>query len=261
MSSAQQEIQDTVQKFVSDGFMFTAFDITRTVRKAVGKSTFVSHSDVNNAVQSMHNSGDLDQYVRNLINVGANVEPWLYYHPYSDVANYDPHWGDNNLDQDGMKADTASAPASASGGYAPASLDLDDEDEDDEDEDDDADTSASTPVASVTAAFGTPTNPIQGKKLGKNEHRVTKAGRLQIPINMARTAGFAPYQSVSIINGGDTLTVQGLPIPASNTVIVQVNRDGRIRLSQKILKAISSTPKSDIYKVERDNNEIVIQTV
>jgi len=46
----------------------------------------------------------------------------------------------------------------------------------------------------------------------------------------------------------------------ANTSIVKVNKDGRIRLSHKILKALSSSPKSETFKVERDNDEIVVQT-
>jgi bifunctional DNA-binding transcriptional regulator/antitoxin component of YhaV-PrlF toxin-antitoxin module len=264
MSLIQQAIQDVTDEFVSKGFMFTAFDVTCTVRSKVGKSMFVSHSDVKTAVQNQYNNGDFDQYVRDLVSVGANIEPWLYYHPHSYISNYDPNWIDNNPNQNGMKADISNTSAS---GYAPPSLDLDDDEEYETDLDADenvSDPSFSIPASSVTTVLGIPTNPFQTKvttKLGKNEHRVTKNGRLQVPINMVRTAGLKPYQLVCVVNECSKLTIQQPSIPDTNTFSLRVNGDGRIRLSSKILTSITATPKSEIYKIESDNSEIVIHTI
>jgi len=265
-TTIEQAIRDAVEKFVNDGFMFTAFDVTRTVRKDLGKGTFVSHSDVNSIVQSMYGNGEMNSHVRDLINVGANVEPWLYYHPYSDVANYDPHWIDNDPDQDSMKADVSSTstpatPATSSGGYVPPTLDLDDDDEDD------VDTGCGSATAGVTGAHvaspaSSPVASAVKVKLGKNEHRLTKEGRLQIPINMARTAGFAPADNVTVVDNGGKLTITKGPLTAVNSVSVNsVNKDGRIRIPMTILGKISTNPKGEIFKVERDNSEIVIEVV
>lgn len=245
-NTTEQTIRATVAKFVNDGFMFTAFDVTRRVRKDIGKSTFVSHSDTNRIVQGMHANGSMNSYVKDLVQVNANVEPWLYYHPYSDVSNYDPHWIENDPNQDNMKADLSAAPTTTAATYTPPTLDLDEEDED------------SVPVASTSDT----TTPVSSVCLGKNQHKLTKEGRLQIPIDMARTAGFRPYQTVSVVKDGNKLTVTGGAFSAVNVQQrIVVNKDGRIRVCQSILTNISNNPKSETWQVERDNRDIVIETV
>ena len=252
-TSVDQTTRDTVSKFVADGFMFTSFDVTVAVRRALGKGMFVSHHDVKNVVEGMYNDGDMQQHVRNVINVGANVEPWLYYHPTCDVTDYDPHWINNNPNQTNMKADVSSVPAST--GYTPPSLDLDDEEDADEAEAD-VDT---TPSCSTSAA--TTQTPVSSVRLGKNEHRLTVEGRLHIPINITRQAGLYPYQQVSLIRSKDKITIHPYAIPSSHQKIVKVNKDGRIRIGYWDLKYIAVAPKSTTFKVELDNSDIVIQTV
>ncbi|MFA7218938.1 MAG: hypothetical protein WC119_00235 [Synergistaceae bacterium] len=258
-NSIDQVIRDVIDKFVSDGFMFTAFDVTRTVREEVGKSTSVSHNDVKVIIQNAFNNGELGQYVRDLINVGTKVEPFVYYHPYSDIVNYDPKWILNDPKQDNMKADLSKVPStpvnpvtpSTSGGYQPPILDLDEDD--------------TTPVSaapSSTAGSLAISNAIQPKNnLGKNQHRLTREGRLQIPINIVREAGFQVNQNTSVINDNGKLTIMGQAIPAVNSEIVRVNKDGRIRICHSILKSITSNPKNEVFKVERNNGEIIIETV
>ena len=251
-STVEQTIRDAVSKLVKSGYMFTAFDITKLVRVDLGKGTPVSHKDVNGVVQEMFNNASMDTYVRDIVSVGASVSPWLYYHPYSDVADYDPQWITNDPKQDDMKADVT-ATTSSSGGFTPPTLDIDDDDE----EDDDAVTYG---VPAIPAPANIPVSSVT-TRLGKNEHRLTKEGRLQIPIHMARKAGFTPHQTVMVVEEGSKLTLASAPIAATNTTFVQVEKDGRIRLSSRMLKALAANPKSEVFKVERDNGGIVIETV
>lgn len=248
-NSIEKTIRDVVDKFVSDGFMFTAFDVTRTVREEVGKSTSVSHNDVKTIIQNAFNNGELGQYVRDLINVGTKVEPFVYYHPYSDISNYDPKWILNDPNQDNMKADLSASPAVpvtpySSGGYQPPILDLDDDDDD-----------------TVSVPASTSGSPPVSIKLGKNQHRLTSEGRLQIPINIVREAGLKVNQYASIINNNGSLTIVGQAIPSVNSEVVKVNKDGRIRICRSILKSLANNPQNEVFKVERNNGEIIIETV
>ena len=77
-------IRSIVNGKVMRGEMFTAFDITKELR-ANGKQ--VKHYEVKDVVHGMFMDGDMDDYHRNLGNVGN--PPAFIYHPQGeDVNNY-----------------------------------------------------------------------------------------------------------------------------------------------------------------------------
>ena len=258
-------IRDTVTKYVNDGFMFTAFDVTRAVRLALGKGTYVSHSEVNGIVQTMFNNSEMGSHVRDLVSVGTGTQPWLYYNPACDLSDYDPHWISNDPKQANMKADVTGTVNST--GYTPPALDdEDDEDEDDYKNDVAVPSGCGSVAAHMTGTYSHPSIPVSSvttskKRLGKNEHVATKDGRLNIPIHMVSAAGLAPLMPVTIVCCGTGLTIISGSTPAFNTVVSSVNKDGRIRVGYKSLRQISSQPLMEIYKVERSNSEIIIEKV
>lgn len=229
----EQLIRSAVDGFVQKGYMFTAFDVTKFLRKSGER---IRHSDVNDVVKAMYANTQMGQYARDTKDVGAPIAPFVYYHPYSDLNNYDQHWVDNNPSQTGMKNDsqddgtstqsaqsTQSAPAVPGGCHAgipnaaPASM-----------------TSATVP---------------------KDAHAVTSSeGRLQIPINVVRCAGFQPNQVASLVLDGNKLIVRSTAPGMFNSV--KVNKDGRIRINRIALSRVSN---GTLFKVERQGSEIVVQ--
>jgi hypothetical protein len=228
-------VRSTVDGFVSKGYMFTAFDVTRFLRKS-GEQ--VAHHDVNGVVKSMFANSEMgsgsDQYQRDTKDVGAKVPPFIYYHPYSDVDNYDQDWINSNPTQNGMKNDPVASLPSFS---TPA-----------------------TPATPVTPVPVTSTMTITGmtvKNLPANVRAVTKEGRLEIPLTVMLKTGFASNDEAYVRKLNDKLVIEnsksvgyGIGLP------VAVNKDGRIRLSRGALNGISS---GNLFKVETTgtNDEVI----
>jgi hypothetical protein len=228
-------VRSTVDGFVSKGYMFTAFDVTRFLRKS-GEQ--VAHHDVNGVVKSMFANSEMgsgsDQYQRDTKDVGAKVPHFIYYHPYSDVDNYDQDWINSNPTQNGMKNDPVASLPSFS---TPA-----------------------TPATPVTPVPVTSTMTITGmtvKNLPANVRAVTKEGRLEIPLTVMLKTGFASNDEAYVRKLNDKLVIEnsksvgyGIGLP------VAVNKDGRIRLSRGALNGISS---GNLFKVETTgtNDEVI----
>ena len=259
INSVETMVKQTIEKFVTDGFMFTGFDVTRTVRILVGKATYVAHSDVNSIVQEFYSDNEMDQYVRDLIDINGN-NAYLYSHSSSNISNYQSDWIKDNPTQNGMKVDitTKVAPVGTpvGTGYAPPTLD-------DDDDDDaltvDAVDATSTLLVGDSYKIGLPKDIVGNDYEADDEtdamddkHQLTKEGRLQIPISMVRTIGLKPSQSFTVIKEYSKLTLYPDTLPAKNTYILKVNKDGRVRLSNKILKSLSMTPKKETFTFEVD---------
>jgi len=227
----EQKTKDTVNDFVAKGYMFTAYDVTKTLRNA---GEFVKHSDVNAVVQSMRSNGEMDNYEREVVDVGSSVQPFVYYHPHSDVSKYDQHWVENNPNQDGMKNDPASGGSSS--GYTPLSSVT-------------SKPTAPTATTSFTppSILGTVTMSIL-KKQGIVQ--TTKSeNRLQIKLADVKKAGFTPHQTVyvHIAQNNDSVIVKDTPDTAiAKRKALYVNKDGRLRICSTILNKLH---KGGNYKV------------
>ncbi len=81
------EIENTVNDFVRDNKLFTAYDVTVAVRQNVKDR--VSHKDVKREVHKMFDSGSLFGYNRTLANLaGVNPQPWIYHPLAEDASTY-----------------------------------------------------------------------------------------------------------------------------------------------------------------------------
>jgi hypothetical protein len=88
--STLQLVEQVVLEKAQAGEMFTAYDVTKEVRKRVGRSVNVPHNEVK---QEVHNFFANDQmgtdYTRTLGNIpGLQSQPWVYHHTANDPANY-----------------------------------------------------------------------------------------------------------------------------------------------------------------------------
>ena len=232
-------IRTAVDGFVQKGFMFTAYDVTKFLRKAGER---VRHCEVNDIVKSMFANSEMGQYKREIKDIGAPVSPFVYAHTYSDVNDYDAAWVDTNPNQDGMKYDTTSSSgASMVGAYVPLT------------------SVGTTPVAPVAPV--TPVTPVTPKapkvSLPIGVHKVTSEGRLNIPVSVVQSAFFQSAfwncHSVSISNLADKIVLD--PNPNVGSHIAVINSDGRIRLSRNSLKKISS---GELFKINQVGQQIEV---
>lgn len=219
-----QLIRDTVSEFVSKGYMFTAYDVTKTIRKS---GVSLHHSEVNGIVKAMWLSNELGIYQREVVDIGTPCAPLLYYHPHSDIENYDSSWVDSNPTQNGMIVSAIPAASTAS---TPTPADATDK----------SDTKDATDAGSpLTFASQIPVGST-GNPLFL---RVTKEKRFQIPISMVKSVGWTPSQKIAILEVSDWTTNSNdkqlmlTPYRQSygplNCKTVVVNEDGRVRISQK----------------------------
>ncbi len=79
-------VKDVIADKVSQNQMFTAFDITKELRK---KGQQVSHYNIKRIVHTIYNNGDMQGYDRSLVNIaGVPLQPFLYHPMSADPAVY-----------------------------------------------------------------------------------------------------------------------------------------------------------------------------
>lgn len=98
-----QKVETVVNQFVNDGFMFTAWDVTAFLRKN-GERIFLA--EVKDVIVRMFINSEMGTYTRDVVDLNLSPNPFCYFHPSCDIANYDKNWLVSNPTQIGMKLDT-----------------------------------------------------------------------------------------------------------------------------------------------------------
>lgn len=259
-----QKVKNTVLDLVGRGFMFTAFDVTKVLRNDGDR---VRHGDVNQAIQQMFTDNELGMYTRDTVNVGAPVQPWVYYHPYSDVANYRQDWVEANPDQTGMRHADGSAT---------------------DDGDSNLSTNAVPPVGTVAHVQAAPSAPVTpsttppvavapGVTVGKVDASVTRsmssANRVYLPQNEGRL-NIPPVLVRQIAKSGDMIRVDCTidysapanhqkrlviaPASSGGRMDYMVNKDGRIRLSRSATAYLNGSGQ---YEIKLENGNLVVAAI
>ncbi len=90
--STLQIIEQIVLQKAQNHEMFTAHDVTRTVRSQVGRGTNIPHNDVKQEVHNMFLNGRIGtDYTRTLGSLPIqqqNPQPWIYHHVSDDPSTY-----------------------------------------------------------------------------------------------------------------------------------------------------------------------------
>tara|TARA_R110000824_G_scaffold12226_5_gene53501 strand:- start:532 stop:1248 length:717 start_codon:yes stop_codon:yes gene_type:complete len=236
MNNTAKTAADTViATFNSDQTIFTAYDVTRKIRD---KGEKAYHSEIRDLVTNTFNNGSITLYDRTSVDLGGGIQALVYHPNGTDPNSYDKDWIDNDPTQ--AKVKTAATTAPAASGYTPLS-DLDDDEDDDEDEDDLTSKTDSVHVGSVSVT-GTP--------------GITKEGRLQIPINIVKSAGLYPAQDIFV----HTVNLSKIEIRTNrldkSDYALTVNKDCRIRLSKNIIfKRLGVCPS---YQIDEDDGTISV---
>lgn len=254
------KVKATITDFVNRGFMFTAFDVTKTLRK---DGDHVKHGNINEIVQAMFKSNEMGMYERQTINIpGQPVEPFLYFHPFSDVANYQADWVNNNPDQTGMKNDSATDSGSAENLTTdPAPVGASQAQP--------VPTSTNAPDAPVTNAAPSSPTVASGKVDAKATRSMKSANRVFVASVNGRL-NIPPLLVSQIANKGDMVDVKKILDMASGTkkrLVVEpsngqndymVNNDGRIRLSRSATAYLNGTGN---YEIAIDNGKLVVSAI
>lgn len=215
-----------VDGFVSKGFMFTAFDVTKFLRASGNQ---IHHSDVNTAVKQMFRHGEITGYDRAVKDIGAPVAPFVYFHPNSDVDKYSPDWIDNDPTQDNMKNDVNDGASTVAGVAQPTASSY----------------GKVTPVKATHTVKASLPKGVQG---------VDKEGRLYIAPVVTQSAGLLPKQTVWIVTDNSTKLVINTKT-SSGAWGVTVNSDGRIRVCRSVLSKLGAAMG---YKVSAGHGNIEI---
>jgi len=230
----KSKVGAVVNDFVSKGYMFTAWDITKFLRK----NDRVSHRDVQDAVREIWNSGSMTDYTRDTKDVGAPVAPFVYYHQNADVNDYQTDWMDNNPTQNGMKNDgvVSTIPSGTVTNPSAPVVPL---------------TLGGTSLSSNPLALNGPVRSTSTTVVTKS---VTSEGRLNIPIKMVQASGF-PKGAVVVATVENGSIVIENKRNLVNTEPVFVNYDSRARISRTLLDCISS---GDTFRIERNGAKILV---
>jgi len=112
---AEQMIEDLTFEKISQGAMFTAFDITLFAKQEKGMTE--RHRNIKHVVHDMFVSGQMTGYDRSLINIpGATDRAFLYHPDGADISQYNAKdrskfpdgGGSNNATANGMTVVTGS---------------------------------------------------------------------------------------------------------------------------------------------------------
>lgn len=231
----KSKVEVVVNDFVSKGYMFTAWDVTKFLRNSGER---ISHRDVQDAVKEIWNDACMTDYTRDTKHIGAPVAPFVYYHQNSDVNDYQADWMENNSNQDGMKNDgvvsNVPAPANVVAPVVPV---------------------ASTSSGGISSPLAS-NSPVRTNSVASIVREVTCEGRLNIPVKMLEAAGFAPCTNVAATIINPNMLVIENKNPSGFCFSVATSSDGRIRISKPILDKI--LPFIDKFKIERTGAKIVV---
>ena len=204
-------IKVVVEKLVGQNQWFTAFDITKILRHG---GIRVHHHVVSMEVRVLYSNHVMGDFRRTCVDVGTPIQPLLYHPDGSEPSGYDKDW---------------LTPTELDMLDVPALLDSD----------------SPPPVPTTPLQHVAPLIPAPAPFIGHISKILspTASGRLHIPVNYVKYAGFTPQDILTVgVRASDHVIV--LEKCTSNTVSgksrISVNKDGRIRLSKRHLARIAN---------------------
>ena len=196
-TATENKIRNVVNQFVKDGYMFTAWDITAFLRKNGEK---IRHSDTKDVVTAMFANTEMGNYIRNVVDVSANPNPFLYFSPACDIDNYDQDWLNSNPSQTGMKDDAT----------------------------------VTTATANVAAPVGTVV-PLASSPSDKSVKTLSVEGRLNVSPELLYSVGLLAGDSYSVEKSANGIVIVA-GYGSNGYFQSTVNSDGRVRLCKTCIE-------------------------
>jgi hypothetical protein len=239
----KNKVEAVVNDFVSKGYMFTAWDVTKSLRNSGER---ISHRDVQDTVKEMWNISSMTDYTRDTKHIGAPIAPFVYYHQNSDVNDYQADWMENNTDQDGMKNDGVDSNLVPVTVPVPAPVPV----------------VAQASIPQTVNVNDTVNSPVRTTSVMSVVREVTNENRLNIPIKMLEAAGFVSTSHIDFIAtivNKNSIEIENKNQCFNNGIVddflINMTNDGRIRLSREILDCISI---GDKFNIERNGAKIIV---
>lgn len=222
-------VVDTVNAFVQDGQMFTAYDVTKHVRSQTSEN--VRHYEVQSAVHAematLVSTGGYDRVLHNFTNNGgATVQAIVYFPIGEDFNQYNP---------DEVKQANSAAPVAV----------------------------ATVPTTATVTTVVSPVAPVQPSGLSPAQVHITmtkdKGGRVCIPKTLVQQLGVKPGDEVflheSSSQGLLLITKEEWKHPLLGKL--RVDRDSNVRVTPFYLRAVKYTGSS--FKVRGTSDHIVVE--
>jgi len=220
---AEQLISDLTFQKVSQGSMFTAFDISLFAKQEKGMTE--RHNAVKHVVHDLYVNGQMPGYERTLIDIpGVSRQAFLYHPIGADISRYDPKDRSKFPNVGGSAAATSNGISVVNPNPIPA--------------------------PTVTSTTGT--------QLGQ---RVDRRGRLCIPNILTRKLGWNGMRAIVVYadNGGVVLTENFRSYACLTSYYP--DKDDNIRISARTLRKCGiacNNPQTDRYSIQINGSDIEI---
>ncbi len=238
MCTVSQDVLDklntTVEQFVSEGRMFTGYDVTLETRERDGIK--LRHSEVRGDIHdlpALKDEFEFGDYERHEINMPGGGWAWVYHKKGDDPNQYTPRGN-------GQKPFATAVPGLA----APVN----------------------TPVAAVAAAatLNAPSSDgtvsDSGGKQDDGSYATDYRDRLMVPKTFLEAASLRPGDECYVhhdIAASKLVLATSQQSALSLLGTYRVERNGDLRLSGKTLRNLGVADK---FQIENDNGKVAIQT-
>jgi hypothetical protein len=239
MISINREVENVVSELTRNSRLFTAYDVTRILRHRFdGEKIF--HKEIKRAVHAVYDGDQMGIYSRSQIRVGAG-QPFVYHLNQNDPStDYNDAWVNAFLQ---LQASLSNPIDPITGQPVTPSV---------------------TPSAPVTVNSTKVASRTQALSNGGKTVKVTKEGRLNIPVDMLEGFSDTAYLSLTIARQGK-FNVDAISITATKPMVALkaygINSDGRLRVSKKFLDLISKDSSFTIKDLSQQLGHSVIVIV
>ena len=240
MISISREVENVVNELTRNSRLFTAYDVTRILRHRFdGEKIF--HNEIKKAVHAVYEGDQMGIYSRSQIRVGAG-QPFVYHLNGNDPqTDYNDAWVNAFLQLQGglgvsVNAITGSVTSSTQ----------------------------ATPTTPVTANSTQVASRTKNLNNGGTTIKVTREGRLNIPITMLVGFNGTAYLSLSKARKGQ-YNVDAISITATKPTVALkaygINSDGRLRVSKKFLDKLGQATSFNVKNLSKQLGHSVIVIV
>lgn len=238
MCTVSQDVLDklntTVEQFVSEGRMFTGYDVTLETRER--ENIKLRHSEVRGDIHdlpALKDEFEFGDYERHEINMPGGGWAWVYHKKGDDPNQYTPR----NQQQSPAQRQQTSTPVAAS-----------------------TVANASPNVATLNAPSSDGTVSDSGGRQDDGSYATDYRDRLMVPKTYLEAASLRPGDECYVHHDIASSKIVLADGQQSNLMLLgtyRVERNGDLRLSAKTLRNLGTADK---FQIENESGKVAIQT-